>query len=123
MIVKLHTQKKEIKDGKLEKIAGIFEADLDMSLASQMRYETKFPELAKREDLYSYTNRINTINEISAGLVISKMKTLYCWFDTDISFVDFLKLFDLSDENYIIRIMGEIKDILNLVIDGSAEKN
>lgn len=123
MKVELHTQTKEIKDGKLEKKQGLFTADLDMSLASQIRFEAKFPDLAQREDLYNYSKRISEIKEISAPVLISKMKMLYCWFDTDISFVDFLKLFDLTDEEYVKRLTGEIKTVFDLVMDGSAEKN
>ena len=123
MKVELHTQTKEIKNGKLEKQQGLFVADLDTSLASQIRFEAKFPDLAKREDLYSYSKRINEVKELSAPVIISKMKMLYCWFDTDISFIEFLKLFDLTDEEYVNRLTNEIKTIFDLVIDSSAEKN
>ena len=123
MKVELHTQTKEIKDGKLEKKQGLFVADLDMSLASQIRFEAKFPDLAKREDLYNYSKRISEIKELSAPVIISKMKMLYCWFDTEISFVDFLKLFDLTDEEYVKRLTNEIKTIFDLIANGSAEKN
>ena len=123
MKVELHTQTKEIKNGKLLKKQGLFEADLDMSLASQIRYEAKFPELAQREDLYSYSKRISDIKELSAAVIISKMKMLYCWFDTDVSFVDFLKMFDLTDEEYVKKLTNEIKTAFDLIMDGSAEKN
>lgn len=123
MKVELHTQTKEIKNGKLVKKQGVFDADLDMSLASQIRYEAKFPELAQREDLYSYSKRISEIKELSAAVIISKMKMLYCWFDTDVSFVDFLKMFDLTDEEYVKRLTNEIKTAFDLIMDGSAEKN
>lgn len=123
MKVELHTQTKEIKDGKLEKKQGLFVADIDMSLASQIRFEAKFPDLAQREDLYNYSKRISEIKELSAPVIISKMKMLYCWFDTEISFVDFLKLFDLTDEEYVKRLTNEIKTIFDLIANGSAEKN
>ena len=123
MKIELHTQTKEIKNGKLEKKEDLFVADLDMSLASQIRFEAKFPELAQREDLYNYSRRINEIKESSTAVLISKMKMLYCWFDTDISFINFLKLFDLTDEVYVKRLTNEIKEIFDLIADGSAEKN
>lgn len=123
MKIELHTQTKEIKNGKLEKKEDLFVADLDMSLASQIRFEAKFPELAQREDLYNYSRRINEIKESSTAVLISKMKMLYCWFDTDMSFIDFLKLFDLTDEVYVKRLTNEIKEIFDLIADGSAEKN
>lgn len=123
MIVELNTQTKEIKDGKVEKKPGKFKADLDMSLASQTRFEAKFPAMAEREDIYGYSKRICEIKENSASVLISKMKMLYCWFDTDITFVEFLKLFDLTDEEYVKRLAKEMHDIFNLILESSAEKN
>ena len=51
------------------------------------------------------------------------MKMLYCWLETDIEFVDFLKLFDLTDIDYIKDITGEIKKVIDIVFNSSAEKN
>ena len=123
MKVTLNTQTKEIKNGKLEKIKGTFTADLDMSLASQIRFEAKFPELAKNEDLLGYAQRLKDINELSTAVIISNMKVLYCWFDTDLTFIDFLKLFDLTDIDYIKQLTEEIKTIFDLILNSSAEKN
>ena len=123
MKVTLNTQTKEIKNGKLEKVKGTFTADLDMSLASQIRFEAKFPELAKNEDLLGYAQRLKDINELSTAVIISNMKVLYCWFDTDLTFIEFLKLFDLTDIDYIKQLTEEIKTIFDLVLSGSAEKN
>lgn len=123
MKVTLNTQTKEIKNGKLEKIKGTFTADLDMSLASQIRFEAKFPELAKNEDLLGYAQRLKDINELSTAVIISNMKVLYCWFDTDLTFIEFLKLFDLTDIDYIKQLTEEIKTIFELILNGSAEKN
>lgn len=123
MKIELHTQTKEIKDGKLEKKQDTFITDLDMSLASQMRYEAKFPELAEKEDLYSYSKRISEVQETTAPIIISKMKMLYCWFDTEIRFVDFLKLFDLTDIEYVKKLTKEMQEIFTIILEGSAEKN
>lgn len=123
MKIELHTQTKEIKDGKLEKKQDKFIADLDMSLASQMRYEAKFPELAEKEDLYSYSKRISEVQETTAPVIISKMKMLYCWFDTEIRFIDFLKLFDLTDIEYVKKLTKEMQEIFTIILKGSAEKN
>ena len=123
MKVTLNTQTKEIKNGQIEKIKGTFTADLDMSLASQIRFEAKFPELAKNEDLIGYAQRMKDIKELSTAVILSDMKILYCWFDTDLTFIEFLKLFDLTDIDYVKRLMEEIKTVFNLILNGSAEKN
>lgn len=123
MKVKLPIQTKENIDGNLivKESEKVFE--IDTSLASQIRFEAKFPKLAEREDLFGYSKRICEIEELSASIIISKMKMLYCWFDTEIEFIDFLKLFDLSDAEYIEKLTEAIKNAFELVLNSSAEKN
>lgn len=123
MKITLPVQTKEIKEGKLVKNESEQEFDLDMSLNAQIRFETKFPKLAEREDLIGYSQRIFGIKDQSAGLFISKLKLIYCWFDTEMSFTDFLKLFDLSDEKYIKKLVGTLNSTFEIIADSSAEKN
>ena len=80
MKIELPIQKKEIIENeiKVEKSKKIF--DLDMSLAGQLRYEAKFPELADKEDLVSYSQRVSSIDSLTVPVIISNMKALYCWF-------------------------------------------
>lgn len=124
MKIKLPIQTKEIINGELVKkqMEKVFE--IDTSLASQIRFETKFPDLAQREDLEGYSKRICKVEELSASVVISKMKMLYCWFDTDLCFIDFLKLFDLTDTDYTVnKLTKAIKEAFELIFEASAEKN
>jgi hypothetical protein len=124
MKIKLPIQTKEIVNGKLVKKQSEKVFDIDTSLASQIRFETKFPELAQREDLDGYSKRICKVEELSVAVIISKMKMLYCWFDTDLCFIDFLKLFDLTDTDYTVnKLTKAIKEAFELIFDGSAEKN
>lgn len=123
MKVKLPVQTKEIVNGELVKRESEKSFDIDTSLASQIRFETKFPKLAEREDLFGYSKRICAIDELTAPVIISKMKMLYCWFDTDLDFIEFLKLFDLSDEAYVRKLTDALKVSFELIFSGSAEKN
>ena len=74
MKVKLPIQEKAIVNGELIKKINEKEFDIDTSLASQIRFEAKFPELAQNEDLFGYSKRICDIDSLSAGVIISKMK-------------------------------------------------
>lgn len=123
MKVYLPIQEKVIKDGVLIKTPGEKEFDLDMSVAGQMRFEAKFPELAEREDLFGYSKRICAEKKATGAIILSKMKMLYCWFDTDLSFVEFLKMFDLADIEYSTKLTDKIHEIFKLIFDSSAEKN
>ena len=123
MKVKLPIQTKEAVNGKLVKKQSEKVFEIDTSLASQIRFESKFPKLAEREDLFNYSKRICKIDELSAPVIISKMKMLYCWFDTDIDFIEFLKLFDLSDIEYVHLLTEAIKTAFDLIFTSSSEKN
>ena len=124
MKIKLPIQTKEIVNGELIKKQSEKVFDLDTSLASQIRFETKFPDLAQMEDLDGYSKRICKVEELSVAVLISKMKMLYCWFDTDLCFIDFLKLFDLSDTDYTVnKLTKAIKEAFELIFNASAEKN
>lgn len=123
MKVKFPVQTKEIVNGELVKRESEKSFSIDTSLASQIRFETKFPKLAEREDLFGYSKRICEIDDLTAPVIISKMKMLYCWFDTDLDFIEFLKLFDLSDEAYVRKLTDAIKVAFELIFSGSAEKN
>ena len=123
MIIKLPIQHKSFIDGKQKVTKGEKEFDLDTSLASQIRWEARFPEQAIHEDLFTYTQRIAKQDQVTGPVLISKMKTIYCWFDTDLSFIDFLKLFDLSDPAYVKTLTSQISAVWQSITESSAEKN
>ena len=124
MKVSFPIQRKEIKDWKIKKEKSYIEFDIDVSLLSQMRYESKFPELAKNEDLYGYSDRIFKSKELTTGKILSELKLLYCWINTDISFVDFVKLFDLTDMEYVKEFLEVLEKTFKLILeDTSSEKN
>ena len=128
MKIKLPIQTKSVIEGengelKLKVEKGEKEFDVDMTLLAQTRFETHFPKMAEHEDLFNYSKRICEIKSISAEVILSKIKMLYCWFDTDLSFEDFVKLFDLTDIAYIEKLSTKIQKVFELIFDGSAEKN
>lgn len=122
MEITLPIQQTKIEDGKKKTIEYDMTFILDMTLASQIRFETKFPLLAQKEDLYSYTERI--MNEpTSVGKYLSLMKAIYCWFNTEKSFIDFISLFDVADDKYREKLLEQVKKIFAIIFDSSAEKN
>ena len=124
MKVILPTRESKVNEkGELANIDKEVEFELDMSLASQMRYEAKFPMLAEHEDLYDYLKRIENSNEKGAAAIISKFKAVYCWFDTDIEFVDFVKMFSSADKEYSKKLADRMDKIIKIIMDGASEKN
>ena len=122
MEITLPIQKVKIENGKkfVESSEKVFE--LDMTLAAQYRFEQKFPDLAKKEDLYDYTKRILSYN-LSREQILSLLKTLYCWFDTDMRFVDFIKMFDFTDRQYKDKLFQRLDEIFRIIFESSSEKN
>lgn len=123
MIFKFPIQRKEIVNGKLQKQKAYMDFDIDFSLASQVRFETKFPELAKHEDIYGYSQRISEVKELSQAKILSQLKLLYCWIDTDMTFMEFLKFIDLTDKEYVKEFTTSMTNAFELILNSSAEKN
>lgn len=123
MKAKFPVQLKELVDGKIKKEKKYIEFNIDVSLASQVRFEAKFPELAANEDLYNYSVRIREIEGISTAKILSWLKLIYCWIDTEFEFIDFLKLFDLTDKEYVKEFVKALNDAFDIILNGSAEKN
>jgi len=115
--------KDEIKDGKRILVYGEKDFELDMSLAAQMRWEAKFPELAKQEDIANYIMRVNEVKDTSTAVIISKLKAMYCFFEIDIGFVEFLKWFDLSNKEYIDKLTKRLSEIFEAIKGEASEKN
>ncbi|MCX4384540.1 MAG: hypothetical protein OSJ39_01920 [Clostridia bacterium] len=99
------------------------EFDVDMSLACQMRWETKFPELAEIETVIDYATRTSNLKSQNAAVILSKLKFLYCLFDTEMSFIQFVKMFDFTNEKYVKGLLDRIQEIFSLVMGSSSEKN
>lgn len=127
MKIKLPIQQKEIVETEKELELKIHksekEFDLDMSINAQSRFEKNFPEMAKHEDIFQYSKRISTIEETNAVILMSKMKMLYCWFDTDMTYNEFLSIFDLTDFEYIKSLTTKMNNVFNLILNSSSEKN
>ncbi len=106
------------------------EFDIDMSLMAQLRWESNFPEQAKREEFVAYCERISKdVKEIietgkySGAKAVGILKGVYCYFDTEMSFAEFVKLFSASDTDYLNRLVFKITSIFTLIMEASSEKN
>lgn len=99
------------------------EFEFDNSLACQMRWEARFPELAAKETFVDYAMRVGKNESKSAAVVLAKMKTVFCFFDTTMSFMQFLKLFDFSKSGYVEELVSRLQEVFDILLNSSAEKN
>lgn len=122
----LPVREKELLDDGTVKVKDYnIEVDVDTSLNAQDRFQAHFPELAQHEDLETYTKRIYEHKEMTMPVLMSKIKSFYCWIDTDVTFKDFNKLIMgcIGDEDYRKKIIKKLDDIANAISNGSSEKN
>lgn len=97
---------------------------LDMSLASEARFEQKFPaEYKAFGDLQQYMERVNGYEDLNRAKMLSMLKCLYCWFDTRYSFIEFLQLFDFTDIDYISKLVEKLRLAFNIIRESASEKN
>lgn len=97
--------------------------DVDNTMMAQMRWEVKFPEMAKRENIVDYAMRIRYVESSELPVVISKLKVLFCFLDIEETFVQFLKLFDFSRKDYVDKLISCLKTAFEQIFAEAAEKN
>lgn len=97
--------------------------DVDNTMMAQMRWEAKFPEMAKSENIVDYAMRIKDLKSEELPVTISKLKVLFCFLDIDETFVQFLKLFDFSRKDYVEKLIDCLKTAFEQIFAEAAEKN
>jgi hypothetical protein len=115
--------KDELKDGKRVFEYEEREVVFNNTISCQMRWESCFPELAKRESVIDYAARVRELEGRSVGVLISEMKVVYCFLELDMPFTEFIKLFDFSQKEYVEKLIAKIKEAFDVIFDTASEKN
>ena len=99
--------------------------DIDTSVYSEERWEQNFPELASREGLFQYIERIDR-DSISARVkVASMLKAIFCFIEsTEVkTYKEFAQMFNLAAPDYTERLINKLRFAFNLILNGSSVKN
>ena len=125
MKVELPILKDELKDGILVRHEKTEVFELDTSVYSEERWEQHFPQLAEREGLFQYIERVQKDSLNERVRVAGMLKALFCFIESDCikSYKDFAKLFNLAAPEYTEKLINTIKDSFQIVLNGSAVKN
>ena len=115
--------KNEIIDGRRVFESGEREFELDLSLGCQMRWEAKFPALAEKETFVDYSSRLQKLKSENTAVILSKIKVVYCLFDTAMSFTDFLKMFDFTNIEFTEKLLARLDEFFTLILNSATEKN
>ncbi len=115
--------KDEIVDGKRVFEYAEKEVEINTSLTCQIRWEASFPEQAKKESIVDYAKRMEGLNAENPAVIISRLKAVFCFIETGCSFIEFIKLFDMTQPVYLKKLEEAIKEVFQIVFDSAAEKN
>ena len=99
--------------------------DIDTSVYSEERWEQNFPDLAAREGLFQYAERIQN-NSVSDRVRVSCMlKAIYCFLESDAcpTYKSFAQLFNLAVPEYTERLITRLKQVFQAILGGSSVKN
>lgn len=115
--------KDEIVDGKRVFEYAEKEVEINTSLTCQIRWEASFPEQAKKESIVDYAKRMEGLNAENPAVIISRLKAIFCFIEIECSFIEFIKLFDMTQPVYLKKLEEAIKEVFHIVFDSAAEKN
>ena len=129
MKIRLPLLRQEIVNNTIVSQEEILEVELDTSVYSEERWEQNFPELAKREGLFQYIERIHEATkngEVDKRVsVISMLKAIYCFleFEGYMDYKSFCKMFNLAQTEYTTKLIEELKRAFKLILGSSSVKN
>ena len=111
---------KSSEENKLVKERKTLKCQLDTSIASESRWEDKFPNQANSETLFDYISRLQSSKQKqNIATIISQLKAIYCFIvfpeNKDKIFLEFERLFCLNDKEYLDDLIKAINDAFSLV--------
>lgn len=99
--------------------------DLDTSVYSEERWEKHFPQMAEKEGLFAYIERVSKTKTTDRVRVISMLKAVFCFIESEkvSTYKEFAQMFSLSSTEYTNRLIDTLKKAFETVLRGSAVKN
>lgn len=125
MKIELPILHQQMKDGEVISTETIEVFDIDTSVYSEERWEQHFPELAAREGLFEYIERIHKSSVAERVRIASMLKAIFCFIESDSvkSYREFARLFNLAAPEYSTRLINKLKQNFQAILGGSSVKN
>lgn len=125
MRVQIPILDQEMIDGKLvnKETTAVF--NLDTSVYSEERWEQNFPQLASKEGLFQYIERIQKHAVTERVRVACMLKAIYCFIESEelYSYKDFAQLFNLATPEYTSKLIETLYNSFKMILSGSSVKN
>ena len=95
---------------------------IDTSIFAEERWESNFPQNARRETLFAYVERIKTDGLNDKAHILSNLKALYCFIEGDAipDFKSFCQMFDIADGEYLNELTNKMRVVFDIALNGSA---
>ncbi len=113
----LETELDEAKSELIRKTHDI-KVKIDVSVFAERRWEENFPQNAKTETLFAYVERMSGKDLKNPAYLLSNLKAIYCFIVSDeiADFDSFLQMFDMSDIEYLTRLINKIKFVFEIAL-------
>jgi hypothetical protein len=99
--------------------------DIDTSVYSEERWEQNFPDLAAKEGLFQYIERIKENSVTNRVRAACMLKAIYCFIESEEipTYKHFAQMISLSNEEYSTRLLTSLESAFRLILNGSSVKN
>ena len=125
MKVQIPILRQKLVDEKVvnEETTAIF--DLDTSVYSEERWEQNFPQLAEKEGLFQYIERVQKNSLTERVKVACMLKAIFCFIESDeiCSYKEFAKMFNLAVPEYTSNLIETLTNSFRMILNGSSVKN
>ena len=113
---------KAIENDKLVTAKKTIDVKIDTSIFAEERWESNFPQNARRETLFAYVERIKTDGLNDQAHILSNLKALYCFIEGDAipDFKSFCQMFDIADGEYLNELTNKMRVVFDIALNGSA---
>lgn len=113
---------KAIENDKLVAVKKTIDVKIDTSIFAEERWESNFPQNARRETLFAYVERIKTDGLNDKAHILSNLKALYCFIEGDAipDFKSFCQMFDIADGEYLNELTNKMRVVFDIALNGSA---
>lgn len=125
MIIKLPILKQSFENDEMLSVEHQATFNLDTSVYSEERWEQHFPELAKKEGLFQYIERIQKEAATERVKVACMLKAIYCFIESDEvpTYKSFAQMINLATPEYTTRMIKILHSAFNAILGGSSVKN
>lgn len=125
MTLKLPILEQSLTDGEVVSSEREAMFSIDTSVYSEERWEQHFPELAKKEGLFQYVERIQKETATERVKVACMLKAVYCFIESDDvpTYKSFAQMINLATPEYTTRMIKILHSAFNAILGGSSVKN